>query len=112
MLKFDRQVAALKERREAEEAKLVATRQKRWAGGSVELSLRTNAHPLYTSFTNIFGASISKATMRPNPRWAGGWMRFQEENRLREERRRRLRCVPYFALDRKSIAIPIELVRL
>ena len=50
--------------------------------------------------------------MRPNPRWAGGWMRFQEENRLREERRRRLRCVPYFALDRKSIAIPIELVRL
>ena len=73
MLKFDRQVAALKERREAEEAKLVATRQKRWAGG---------------------------------------WTRFQEENRLREERRRRLRCVPYFALDRKSIAIPIELVRL
>ena len=25
--------------------------------------------PLYTRFTNIFGASISEATLRPNPRW-------------------------------------------
>jgi hypothetical protein len=36
--------------------------------GSVSLSLCTTAHPLYTRFTNIFGASISEATMRPNPR--------------------------------------------
>jgi hypothetical protein len=27
-------------------------------------------HPLYTRFTNIFGASISEATMRPDPRLA------------------------------------------
>jgi hypothetical protein len=27
----------------------------------------TTAHPLRTIFTNIFGASISEATMRPNP---------------------------------------------
>jgi hypothetical protein len=25
-------------------------------------------HPLHTTFTNIFGASISQATMRPNPK--------------------------------------------
>ena len=35
---------------------------------SVALSLCSAAHPLYTIFTNIFGASISEATMRPNPR--------------------------------------------
>jgi hypothetical protein len=32
------------------------------------LSLCTTAHPLYTIFTKIIGASISEATMRPNPR--------------------------------------------
>jgi hypothetical protein len=35
---------------------------------SVALSLCTTAHLLPTRFTNIFGASISEATMRPNPR--------------------------------------------
>jgi hypothetical protein len=39
--------------------------------GSVALSLCTTAHPLYTGFANIFGASISETTMRPNPRWGG-----------------------------------------
>jgi hypothetical protein len=34
---------------------------------AVALSLCTTAHPLYTRFTNIFGTSISEATMRPNP---------------------------------------------
>jgi hypothetical protein len=32
------------------------------------LSLSTNAHPLHTRFPKIIGASISEATMRPNPR--------------------------------------------
>jgi hypothetical protein len=36
--------------------------------GSVALSLRATAHPLYSRFTNTFGASFSEATMRPNPR--------------------------------------------
>jgi hypothetical protein len=36
--------------------------------GSVALSLRTTAHPLHTRFTDIFGTSVSEATMRPNPR--------------------------------------------
>ena len=27
----------------------------------------TTAHPLYTRFTNIFGAFMSEPTMRPNP---------------------------------------------
>ena len=40
--------------------------------GSVALSLCTSAHPLYTRFANIFGASISEPTMRPNPRHEGG----------------------------------------
>ena len=31
----------------------------------------TTAHPLYTTFTNIFGASISEARLRPNPRRRG-----------------------------------------
>jgi hypothetical protein len=34
------------------------------------LSLCTTAHPLYTGFTNIFGASIFEATTRPNSRRA------------------------------------------
>jgi hypothetical protein len=39
--------------------------------GSVALSLCTTADPLYTTFTNIFGTSISEATLRPDPRcWA------------------------------------------
>jgi hypothetical protein len=40
--------------------------------GSVALSLCTSAHPIYTRFANIFGASISEPTMRPNPRHEGG----------------------------------------
>jgi hypothetical protein len=32
------------------------------------LSLRATAHPLHTRSNNIFGTSISEATMRPNPR--------------------------------------------
>ena len=36
--------------------------------GSVALSLCTTTHPLYTRSTNIFGTSISIATMRPDPR--------------------------------------------
>jgi hypothetical protein len=31
----------------------------------------TTAHPLHTRFANIFGTSISEATMRPNPRARG-----------------------------------------
>ena len=38
--------------------------------GSAALSLCTTARPLHTRFTNIFVASISEATMRPNPRRA------------------------------------------
>ena len=36
--------------------------------GSAAWSLCTTAHLLYTRFATIFGASISEATMRPNPR--------------------------------------------
>ena len=36
--------------------------------GPIALSLCTTAHPLYTRFTNIIGASIFEPTMRPNPR--------------------------------------------
>jgi hypothetical protein len=36
--------------------------------GSATLSLCTTAHPLYTRFTDTLGASISEATLRPNPR--------------------------------------------
>ena len=32
-------------------------------------SLFTTAHLLYTRVIDVFGASISEATMRPNPRW-------------------------------------------
>jgi hypothetical protein len=32
------------------------------------MSLCAVAHPLHTGFTNIFGASCSEATIRPNPR--------------------------------------------
>ena len=35
--------------------------------GSVALSLCTITHPFYTRFAEIIGASISEATMRPNP---------------------------------------------
>ena len=35
--------------------------------GSVALSLCTTAHPLYTRFTNTFGASIYEMMMRPSP---------------------------------------------
>jgi hypothetical protein len=35
--------------------------------GSVALSLCTTARPRYTRCTNIFGTSVSEATMRPNP---------------------------------------------
>jgi hypothetical protein len=38
-----------------------------WLWGSVALSLCTTAHPFHTRIANIFGASISEATMRPNP---------------------------------------------
>ena len=34
------------------------------------MSLCTIAHPFYTKFASIFGASLSETTMRPNPRWA------------------------------------------
>jgi hypothetical protein len=39
--------------------------------GSVASSLCTTAPPLHTRFMNRFGASISEATMRPNPRCDG-----------------------------------------
>ena len=45
-----------------------ARRATRSAWGSVALSRCTTAHPLYTRSTNIFGASVSEAVMRPNPR--------------------------------------------
>jgi hypothetical protein len=35
--------------------------------GSAAFSHCTTTHPLYTRFANIIGASISEATMRPNP---------------------------------------------
>ena len=37
------------------------------------MSLCATAHPLYPIFTNIFGTSISEATMRPNPRSFTAW---------------------------------------
>jgi hypothetical protein len=37
---------------------------------SVALLLCTTAHPLYNIFAKIFGASVSEAAMRPNPRRA------------------------------------------
>jgi hypothetical protein len=40
--------------------------------GLVALSLCTGAPPLYTRFANIFGASVSEMTMRPNPRSSRG----------------------------------------
>jgi hypothetical protein len=40
----------------------------RHRSGSVALSLRTTAHPLHTRFANMFGASVSGATVRPGPR--------------------------------------------
>jgi hypothetical protein len=40
----------------------------RSARGSVALSRCTAARPVHTRFANILGASISEATMRPNPR--------------------------------------------
>ena len=36
--------------------------------GSVTVSLCTTAHPIYTRFASIFGASISEAAMRPHPK--------------------------------------------
>ena len=38
------------------------------SGSMVALSPCTAAHPLYTGIANIFGVSISEATMQPNPR--------------------------------------------
>jgi hypothetical protein len=35
--------------------------------GSLASSICTTAHPLHTRFTNIFGVSLSEATMWPNP---------------------------------------------
>ena len=35
---------------------------------SVALSLCTSAHPLHTRFSNILGAAVAEATMRPGPR--------------------------------------------
>ena len=34
------------------------------------MSLCTTAHPLHTGIANMFGASFSETTMRPNPRWS------------------------------------------
>jgi hypothetical protein len=42
-------------------------------GGSAALSRNTAAHPLHARFANISGASISDATMRPNPRSTRSW---------------------------------------
>jgi hypothetical protein len=42
----------------------------RFSPGSVALSLCAATHPLYTRFTNVFGASISETAMRPNPRFS------------------------------------------
>jgi hypothetical protein len=36
--------------------------------GSVALTLCATAHPRHTRSTNVFGTSISEATLRPNPR--------------------------------------------
>jgi len=52
--------------KEAKEAAPAAGR----AAGSVARPLRPAARPLYTRFANIFVTSISKATMRLNPRRA------------------------------------------
>ena len=42
--------------------------------GSVALLLRAPAHPLHARIANIFGTSLSEATVRPNPRWScSGW---------------------------------------
>jgi hypothetical protein len=39
-----------------------------WGCCSAASSLCTTAHPLHNRIANIFGASLSEATMRPNPR--------------------------------------------
>ena len=39
--------------------------------GSVALSLCAPTHPIYTRFTNLFGASVFEATMRPHPSLEG-----------------------------------------
>ena len=49
-------------------AKCLAQTLTRHAQGLVALSLCTAAHPLHTRFTNMFAASVSEATLRPNPR--------------------------------------------
>jgi hypothetical protein len=36
--------------------------------GSVALSLCTTAYPLHTRFADVFGAVVSEATLRPDPR--------------------------------------------
>jgi hypothetical protein len=43
-------------------------RRRRSSWGSVALLLCTTVHLLHTGFANIFGTSVSEATMRPNPR--------------------------------------------
>jgi hypothetical protein len=60
--------------------------------GSVASSRCTTAHPLYTRFTKHFGASISEATMRPNPSLGG------LEPGTRVEARRRTGSPSGFAL--------------
>jgi hypothetical protein len=52
----------------AEMQRLMAALRARCEQGSVVLPLCTAAHPLHTRIANIFDASLSKATMRPNPR--------------------------------------------
>ena len=49
-------------------AKCLAQTLTRHAQGLAALSLCTAAHPLHTRIAIIFGASISEAKMRPNPR--------------------------------------------
>ena len=39
--------------------------------GSVALPPCTTARPLHTRYATIFGASVSKSTMRPNPKVVG-----------------------------------------
>ena len=59
---------------------------KRIVGGP---RLRGTAHPLYASCTNTFGAAISDAAMRPDPRRTSISRRSGSSGRRRRRRRRR-----------------------
>ena len=55
--------------------------------GSAASSLSTTAHPLHTRLAKILGASVSEATMRPNPRSI--WKELEDAGNAQTPRSRR-----------------------